>query len=190
MRKTLASALIVFCLLWAQGSLGQTAGEYRTRADHVLVEEKGKGHRESRVKFYSNQSQLLCTVDFSSADGEHGFGVVRATWTPDGKYFVFSLASSGGHQPWHKPTFFYSAGGREFHVLDNFVKAAGISKGDFGLEAPNTIVTEMWQEKSVPVKLALGALLDKHRSQPAVRCSDGKAFDVEAMNRMINGLNE
>jgi len=33
------------------------------------------------------------------------------------------------------------------------------------------------------VKLALDKLLDKHRSQPALRCSDGKTFGVETAIR-------
>ena len=50
----------------------------------------------------------LCTRDYSSADGEHGFGVTEARWTPDSRFFVYSTSSSGGHQPYHSPAYFYS----------------------------------------------------------------------------------
>jgi|SRR6267378_2052770 len=53
---------------------------------------------ESRVEFYSPQHEMLCALDYSSEDSEHGFGIVKAAWTPDNNYFVFSLTSSGGHQ--------------------------------------------------------------------------------------------
>jgi hypothetical protein len=49
---------------------------------------------------------MLCALDCSSEDSEHGFGIVKAAWTPDNKYFVFSLTSSGGHQSWHFPKHF------------------------------------------------------------------------------------
>ena len=41
--------------------------------------------------------------DYTSPDGEHGYGVTKAAWTPDSHFFVYSLESSGGHQAWHSP---------------------------------------------------------------------------------------
>src|SRR5712692_560460 len=84
--------------------LARNKKEYNAKdGSRVLILPIGKlpGHaeQESRIEFYSPQNQMLCAVDYSSPDGEHGFGVVKAAWTPDERYFVFSLASSGGHQP-------------------------------------------------------------------------------------------
>jgi hypothetical protein len=164
--------------------------EYKTKdGSRVLILPIGKvsGHddSETRIEFYSPQNQMLCALDYSSEDGEHGFGVVKAEWTPDEKYFVFSLASSGGHQPWQTPKFIYSVGTREIRSLDRLTQAAQFANGDFGLEAPNTVVlTEITLDvQPKPVKLALDKLLDKHRSQPALRCSDGQTFDAGAVTR-------
>src|SRR5215475_2710667 len=104
--------------------------EYRAKnGERVLVTNSSKTEAtdESRLEFFSSTSQLLCSLDFSSKDGEHGFGVVKAAWTPDQRFFVFSLSSSGGHQTWHSPTFFYDLSDGTLRSLDTFVRAAGIS---------------------------------------------------------------
>jgi hypothetical protein len=44
--------------------------------------------QESTVEFYSPQNGKLCSLNFSSEDGEHGFSVVKAAWTPDAKIGV------------------------------------------------------------------------------------------------------
>ena len=65
--------------------------------------ELGRSDDESRIEFRSAVDDFLCALDYSSEDSEHGFGVVKAGWTADSQYFVFSLTSSGGHQAWHAP---------------------------------------------------------------------------------------
>ena len=133
---------------------------------------------ESRLEFYSPRKQMLCALDYSSEDGQHGFGVVKWAWTPDNQYFVFSVASSGGHQPWHTPTFFYSIGDQSVRSLDSYVQAAGISKGDFSLQAPNIVLTEAWQGgKTAPVKIQLDSLpRTDSTSENVLRCADGKTI--------------
>jgi len=132
--------------------------------------------QESRIEFYSPQNQMLCALDYSSEDGEHGFGVVKAAWTPDQKYFVFSLTSSGGHQAWHAPTLFYSVKDDSLHALDSYVDGR-ISKGDFILKAPNGVLTEVWRGESHPIKFRLDLLTSNGDKSPrAMRCADGKIF--------------
>jgi len=58
---------------------------------------------ESAVELRTGPGKVLVRRSYQSDGGEHGYGVVKAQWTPDSKYFVFSLESSGGHQPWHSP---------------------------------------------------------------------------------------
>lgn len=136
---------------------------------------------ESRLEFYSPDNELLCALDYSSEDHEHGFGVVKATWTPDNDYFVFSLTSSGGHQAWHAPTLFYSARDHEIRSLDRYVAAAGIgiSKADFTLRPPNTVVTEIQGkgEEQIPVKFRLDSLPNSdHKSKHSMSCTEGKVI--------------
>ena len=119
---------------------------------------------ESEIEFYSRNGRRLCTLNYASKDGEHGFGVVKAAWTPDSRYFVFSLTSSGGHQSWHAPTLFYNAKSQAIFSLDEYVTGAGISKGDFTLMAPNTVLTEAWTGKAVPASFKLSELSTESRS--------------------------
>lgn len=144
--------------------------------------DKDSGHldKESKLEFYSPEDQRLCTLDYSSADGEHGFSVVKAAWTPDGQYFVFSMTSSGGHQSWHAPTLFYSQKNKAVFDLDSYVEASGISKAEFVLKAPNTILTEAWKGKEVPVSLSLDKLTTGDRkSDRPLRCVEGKIVRPE-----------
>jgi len=136
---------------------------------------------ESRLEFYSPRQELLCALDYSSEDSEHGFGIVKAAWTPDSNYFVFSLTSSGGHQAWHAPTFFYGVRDSEIHSLDSYVDAAGISKGDFTLKSPNIVLTEVWRGESIPIKFRLDSLISSnHKSQHPLRCEGGNIIRPES----------
>lgn len=140
----------------------------------------GRPNNESKVKFYSRDNQRLCTLDLSSPDGEHGFGLIKAAWTPDEQYFVLSLASSGGHQPWHTPIVFYSLRDNMIRSLDSYTEGPGISQGDFRLEAPNTVLTAVFREPRMPVKLRLDSLTEgNEKSRPALYCGHGKVVRVD-----------
>ena len=175
---------VVFCicisLLAPSWPTAAAQSEYKS-ADglKVVISPAGKlsGHQdnESKLEFYSAENQRLCTLDYSSEDGEHGFCVVKAAWTPDNKYLVFSMISSGGHQPWHAPTLFYSAKSKAIYSLDSYVEASGISKAEFVLKAPNTVLTEAWKETAVPVSLHLDKLkTDGRGSHRSLECLAGK----------------
>ncbi|HWY08705.1 MAG TPA: hypothetical protein VNY24_17715 [Candidatus Acidoferrales bacterium] len=123
-----------------------------------IRKEAGRSENESRIEFKSIDGRIACAIEYSSEDSEHGFGVVKAEWTPDSQYFVFSLTSSGGHQPWHAPTQFLSRKDGIIRSLDDYFESAGISNSDFRLSAPNTIKTEVWKDKAVPVTVKLDAL--------------------------------
>src|SRR5712664_603756 len=136
-----------------------TAPEGGVRVVVVPISKKaGRSQYESRIEFKSSDGKIACALDYSSEDNEHGFGVVKAAWTPDSQYFVYSLTSSGGHQSWHAPTQFLSRKDGTVRSLDDYFAAAGISKSDFRLTAPNTVETEVWEDKSVPVSVRLAAL--------------------------------
>jgi hypothetical protein len=183
-----ALAIIFLGVASAATSLHSTTTakvEYKTRRGFlaaIITADKAKQEagQESTVEFYSPQNLRLCSMDLSSVDGEHGFGVVKSEWTPDEDYFVFSLASSGGHQSWHAPTLFYDLRKNVIRSLDSYVAAAGISKSDFALEFPNIVVTEAWRDESVPVKLRLDSLRDTTpKSKPGLQCVDGEVFRVD-----------
>ena len=87
----------------------------------------------------AKSGRILCSRNYGSEDGEHGYGVEKAAWTPDSRFFVYSLSSSGGHQAWHFPTDFISTTDYKFRRLDDFV--GPITDPDFTLTAPDIIKT-------------------------------------------------
>jgi hypothetical protein len=156
---------------------------------HVVVvpvsKESGRSEYESRIEFQSSDGKISSVLDYSSDDSEHGFGVAKGEWTPDSQYFVFSLTSSGGHQPWHAPTQFFNRMDGTVRTLDDYF-TAGISKADFWIIAPNTVKTEFWEGKegkSVPVSVKLGnlpPLRSSRKSKPfLINCTGGHVFKID-----------
>jgi len=154
------------------------------RGGRVVVvpvgKEAGRSDYESRVEFRSGDDHLLCALDYSSEDAEHGFGVVKAEWTADSQYFVFSLTSSGGHQAWHAPTQFYSRREGIVRSLDDYFES-GITSAHFRLLAPNTVKTEIRDDKSASLKLdTLPTLRSWRQAKPfIVECKGGRSIKVD-----------
>lgn len=130
-------ALVGFFLSSASGSQSATSrpateprkghgGEYRS-PDKALIArvlpigKSGWEWAESRVEIRNRNGRLLRFVSFASADHEHGEGVNYGAWTPDSMYFVFSTSSSGGHQPWHGPAYFFSRRHNLIRRLDDYI---------------------------------------------------------------------
>ena len=147
MGASLAFALHPF----AKGVLKYTSPDGRLVAT-IIPTGKGKSLRdyECRIEIRQKRGRSLLKHDFSSSDGEHGYGIVRAEWTPDSQFFVFSVESSGGHQPWHYPTLFYDRQRNFLKVLDDSV--GPITSPDFKLVGSNALETET-QEGSITIKL-------------------------------------
>ena len=129
------SLSILFVLLTGTTALAQTKSflspQTRTQALIVSI------GPESRVDIRSSSGALLRRKDFTSRDQSHGEAVAHAQWTADGRFFVFTTGSSGGHQPWHVATYFYSVGRNRFYSIDSIV---GPIVSDFALHA-NVIST-------------------------------------------------
>jgi len=95
------------------------------------------GCGESEIIIRTKKGKILCSKNYGSEDGEHGFGVERAAWTPDSKFFIYSMSSSGGHQAWHFPTDFIAVSDFKIRSLDNYLGL--VTDPDFELTAPDII---------------------------------------------------
>jgi hypothetical protein len=132
---------------------------------------KHKKSAESRVDIYDADGKLVSTVDYSSPDGEHGMGVVRAAWTPDSQFFVYSMASSGGHQPWKSPTWFFIRSSGKTQGLEQSLGKPVLSP-NFSLKAPNTVTIEtskkspMNEAPEITEDVKLAGLLFNADAQP------------------------
>jgi hypothetical protein len=117
--------------------------------------------RENRVEIRDSEGKILLTKSFASDDGEHGYIVSHAAWTPDSQFFVFSVYSSGGHQPWSSPTYFYCRSDRQLRLLDDYL--GPVTDPNFELSAPDVIRTSKLKAfgdiKSVAVEAKLSNLL-------------------------------
>lgn len=105
----------------------------------ALVAASGPGG-ESRVEIVANGRSLI-RKSFASADGGHGYSVVHAAWTPDSRFFVFSLTSSGGHQPWLFPTYAYSRRTNRLGSLEGRIGSP--TDPDFTLSPPDVLTTKV-----------------------------------------------
>jgi len=129
---------------------------------------------ESLIEFRTKDGELLCALDYASQDREHGLGVVKAQWTPDAKYFVFSLTSSGGHRAWHAATQFYSRKTATIQTLDDYFDGE-VSNPDFQLIAPSKVKTELWEGTSKPVTINLSSLATPANTKAfSIPCTGGR----------------
>jgi len=114
---------------------------------------------ESHVELRTKSGKLLMKRDYSSEDGEHGYGVTKAAWTPDSQFFVYSLESSGGHQGWHSPVQFFSRKQGKVFSLDDSLNDA-VMNPEFSVSALDRVTVELYfsnQTKTV----ALGSLHER-----------------------------
>ena len=117
---------------------------------------------ESHVSLRSKTGKLLADTDYSSEDGEHGYGVTKAMWTPDSQFFIYSLESSGGHSAWHSPVQFYSRRQRKIQSLDDALNDA-ILNPQFVVGYPDKVTVELYFTKR-KVTVSLSSLLKRPES--------------------------
>jgi hypothetical protein len=127
----------------------------------VVITPVSKSCPEDRLLIRKRDGALFYRKDFSSSDCEHGFSIARGEWSPDSQFFVFNVESTGGHQPGHRPVYFYSRSENKLYRLENYV--GYIVAQDFTLEAPHIIKTEKQkipgEMEGVPIKVNLSQIL-------------------------------
>jgi len=106
-------------------------GKYRA----IVISLSGGG--ESKVVIKTIKGKTLRSENYGSKDGEHGGVVEKAAWTPDSSFFVYSISSSGGHQPWNSPIDYISVRDSKVRHLDDYIGT--VTEPEFELKAPDTI---------------------------------------------------
>ena len=149
---TVTTTLLLACAT-AQKHVAPRTVEKYTSPDHTIVAvvistQVPDATRESRIEIRLKSGKLLVGKNYHSEDGEHGYGVTKAEWTPDSQFFVYSLESSGGHQSWHSPVQFFSRGHDNIHSLDGALSDA-VMNPDFSISAPDKVKVELWFSKKV-----------------------------------------
>ena len=169
MRYFALLALLPFMTIAGRGQTAQSVPSSSSNASFVSPQggltatvvasgkEKGYEQAESRVEIRNTKGTLLCAHDFSSPDGEHGYSVDTAQWTPDSQFFVFSMRNSGGHMPMYVPVVFWSRGTNHFYQLDNYTAVQ-----TFSVTSPAKITVDTWPN----LKPATVSLSDVARLKP------------------------
>jgi len=115
---------------------------------------------ESRVVIRTSKGDTMTSKDYSSPHGANGYYVVNAKWSPDSQFFVYSMASSGGHSPWSFPMMVYSRQNKRIVEFSDIEGKPTIS-ADFQFAGPHTLVASTWKapgalDDKVPVTVDLG----------------------------------
>jgi hypothetical protein len=115
---------------------------------------------ESRVVIRTSKGDTVTSKDYSSPRGTNGYYVVNAKWSPDSQFFVYSMASSGGHSPWSFPMMVYSRQNKRIVEFSDMIEGKPTISADFHLVGPHTLVASTWKapgalDDKVPVKVDL-----------------------------------
>ena len=111
---------------------------------------------ESRIVIRTGKGQTLTSKDYSSPRGFNEYYVVNAKWSPDSKFFVYSMSSSGGHSPWQFPIAVYGREAVHGNEKDRIVGLSELINGnptvspDFEFTGPHTIVVTTWKQPGKP----------------------------------------
>ena len=111
---------------------------------------------ESRVVIRTAKGNTLNSKDYSSPRGFNGYYVVNAQWSPDSKFFVYSMSSSGGHSPWQFPMAVYGREAVHGSEKDRTVGFSELINGnptvsaDFEFSGPHTVVATTWKQPGSP----------------------------------------
>jgi hypothetical protein len=120
---------------------------------------------ESRVIVITKKGRTVCSKSYGSEDGEHGYAAVKAEWTPNSIFFVYSLASSGGHQPWRSPTYFVSTQDSRIRSLDDYVGA--VTEPEFELSPPDRLravgTRDYAVDEGTPFEVSLSELVAREK---------------------------
>jgi len=112
---------------------------------------------ESRIQFTTIDGHVLAERSYVSEDGKHGYGIIRAAWTPDSQFFVYKLESSGDHEPWHNPVHFFSRKDNKFVELDPLLNDAVSNTQQFLVSPPDRVTVDLWYSKQTRT-VSLGSL--------------------------------
>ena len=113
---------------------------------------RGFEERESRILILRGGGPQISMHDFSSEDGEHGYGVDGAQWTPDSQFFVCRMSNSGGHSPLYAPVVFWSHRTKHFYQLKAYT-----ADRIFTIASPDKVEVDSWPGLQ-PVTLKLSSV--------------------------------
>jgi len=122
MSVAIRKSLLIMPLVYWLALTSASAREYPSPDDTLIaVVNPITNHQsgESQIQIRRRSGQILYEKSYGSPDGQHGEIVDEAKWTPNSQFFVFSMYSSGGHQPWYSPIASYSRELNSISLIDS-----------------------------------------------------------------------
>lgn len=110
---------------------------------------------ESRIEIRRSDGRSAMSKDYSSPRGANGYYVAQAKWTADSQFFVYSLASSGGHSPWQSPIEVYAREKNAIVKFSDLIDGNPTMTDRFRLTGQHTVVGTTWQDKNSDTKLRI-----------------------------------
>jgi hypothetical protein len=125
-----------------------------------VADDACSGTRAGRGRLQRTQIAADAATGIESPRGTNGYYVVNAKWSPDSQFFVYSMASSGGHSPWSFPMMVYSRQSKRIVEFSDMIEGKPTISADFHLVGPHTLVASTWKapgalDDKVPVKVDL-----------------------------------
>ena len=140
-------ALVAVTTLYGYGPLKGRRKEFKSPDARLLAivvpadKKTGIEGRESRILILRSGGAEISMHDFSSKDGDHGYGVLDAQWTPDSQYFVCRMTNSGGHSPTYVPVVFWNRKTNHFYQLEAYT-----ADHIFSITASDRVKVESWPD--------------------------------------------
>ena len=103
-----------------------------------IIQVGGSGCGESRIQIVDSAQQIIASAEYTSTDRERGYGVEKAAWTPDSRFFVYSMSSSGGHQANRFPVFFFARAEKSIQSLETRFTLT-VTDPSLAVSAPATV---------------------------------------------------
>ena len=104
---------------------------------------------ESRIDVKSRSGRIRASKDYSSPGGANGYYVIRAKWTSDSQFFVYSLSSSGGHSPWQSPMAIYSRAAKAFVSFSDLIGGNPTLSSNFKLIGAHGLIATTWRDQNI-----------------------------------------
>jgi hypothetical protein len=117
---------------------------------------------ESRIEIGTKTKGVIAVDDLTSEDGDHGYQIDGAAWTPDAQFFVARMRSSGGHSPMYAPILIWKRATKRFYILRDYT-----GDMEFVVRAPDRLTVGRWPEMTT-------ATLSLRKLKPEELVEEGK----------------
>lgn len=117
------------------------------------------GQTESHISIQRSNGTQLSQHDFSSPDGQQGYVADGVQWTPDSRFLVMRLRSSGGHMPTYALVVYWSRKANRFYHLFNYT-----ADQVFSVTTPDKVSVSTWPDLK-PKTISLHSVPESDRNE-------------------------